>query len=197
MNSISRLAEFDKSSPSPRLLIDHSEHGGPILDASKAADDLDRAMGGWPECRQCGARFQPRANSGGKTQLYCSPACRTAFHARDRAPAPEMPVPSQRRKPHVGVREPEPTVPAPEPEEAPDDAPTEEEFDWFDDPDVVQHHQRAVAVYRNADDNISIRGESDLYDNDDPVIVIARVNLPKFIGRLQSIQNEIEKENRR
>jgi hypothetical protein len=32
-------------------------------------------------CEQCGGKFSPRAASGGKPQKFCSPQCRTAFHA--------------------------------------------------------------------------------------------------------------------
>lgn len=32
-------------------------------------------------CEQCGVEFSPRAGSGGKPQKFCSPQCRTAFHA--------------------------------------------------------------------------------------------------------------------
>ena len=52
----------------------------------------------------------------------------------------------------------------------------EAEFDWFTDPSVVIHHQRATAIYENASGGITIRQERDWNDDQDPVMAIASEN---------------------
>ena len=61
--------------------------------ASKPEDDLlDIAEKATARCGQCGENFVPRDRSGGKPQRFCSPPCRSAFHAQR----------GQRESSHVG-----------------------------------------------------------------------------------------------
>jgi hypothetical protein len=60
-----------------------------------------------------------------------------------------------------------------------------EEFKWDDDEAVVVKTVHAVAVYRNAADEIVIRQETRTYDDEDPFIVVPESQLPKLIEALK------------
>jgi hypothetical protein len=63
------------------------------------------------------------------------------------------------------------------------------EFQWRpENEDIIVPRQPALAIFRNAWDQIIIRQERDWDDEDDAYIRISRENLSTVIARLQAIQ---------
>lgn len=169
----------------PRILIDHSDEGGPVLDVTESlarVDALppDRCEQGERRCRHCERPFKPRTKTGGRPQLYCSPECRTAFHAEH---ANETPNASQRRKPHVGMPSATSTVPAEEREEPLQGH--ESGYEPWDNEDAFKlPEQGLVAVYPNNHEQIVIREKAGPFDEVDSCVFIHRKNLVALIDKL-------------
>jgi hypothetical protein len=51
-----------------------------MLDNTQRIDPASFFDDNKPLCDQCGKPFEPRSGSGGKSQRFCSPECRIAFH---------------------------------------------------------------------------------------------------------------------
>jgi hypothetical protein len=168
------------NAPTPELPL----VGEPIeaSEQNPLADDADSPL--WIDrahCSHCGKTFFPRAGSGGRPQRFCSPECRTTFHAQR----------SQRSEPHVGengaggVEAPPAetrtlTVPRPEQDGC--------EFDWSDDDVVVLREQRLTAVYRNPHGDLVIRQERSWNEDEDPFLVIAADNVQTLIDKLCDLE---------
>jgi len=145
-----------------------------------------------PLCQQCGALFTPRAHSGGKPQRFCSPECRSAFHAQR---VPTSPTCSDQLK-TVATQQPPAQEQPPLSLEAavkiaaaahgiPVQREDPDQFDWSDDPDVVLREQTAVAIYRNKYDQVVIRQKAGWDEESDHFVIIASgENLQAFLDKL-------------
>jgi hypothetical protein len=113
-------------------------------------------------CEQCGGKFSPRAGSGGKPQKFCSPQCRTAFHAA-------QPNVSQ-RSPTCSAQTRLPAVIPPAKKDEPADA--GKDFDWQKaNDDVVLRVRPETAVYFNPYGALVIRQHG--WPDDDSIVVIS------------------------
>jgi hypothetical protein len=142
-----------------------------------------------PECEHCGKPFAPRKGSGGRTQKFCSSACRSAFHA-----APTSPSTSPTSKtlaPNVGkssgdVREVVAGVGNVVAAVGPQLDDDSEEFRWADDI-VVIPSQPAIAVYFNPRGEIVIRQEGQYHPYEDQWVYVQVQNLQPLIDTLLRI----------
>jgi hypothetical protein len=65
------------------------------------------------------------------------------------------------------------------------DTSTPDAFDWSpDNPDLVTERQPALAAYENAGGSVTIRQEADCGEDQDPVIVITKANVPDLVRAL-------------
>ncbi|WP_295631839.1 hypothetical protein [Novosphingobium sp.] len=61
-----------------------------------------------------------------------------------------------------------------------------DDFDWNDfKGEEIVRSTRAVVAYLNPDNDIVIRQEAAMYNDEEPWIVIPRANVPKLIERLK------------
>jgi hypothetical protein len=138
---------------------------------SAASADL---FGSQPKCDQCGNPFEPRSNSGGKPQRFCSPECRAAFHSQhQRGPtcsAPTLPAAVEEPKPKAA-----PAAPLKD----------SEDFDWSDDSLVVIQEQRETAIYFNPAGGLVIRQRIDW--EEDVYVYINAPLIAAFIDKLCDI----------
>lgn len=171
--------------PNPRIIIDHSGEGGPVLDATAALARLDalppdRCEQDERQCRYCETPFKPRSKSGGRPQLYCSVECRMAFHAEHTNDTTGV---SQHRKLHVGVT-PDTNTMADEEREEPLQGHDSGYEPWDDEDTFKLPEQGLVAVYPNNHGQIIIREKAGPFDEEDSCVFIHRNNLLALIDKL-------------
>jgi hypothetical protein len=141
----------------------------PVVDNAVTSTDLERP------CENCHQPFKPREKSGGKSQRFCTPECRFAFHAQR----------GQRGSSHVGgddgaVSEaPPPAKPTVEPPQA-----KGTDFSWTNEEAVVLREQRPTAIYWNPDGDLVLRQRADWDEENDPYLVISANNLQDFIDAI-------------
>jgi hypothetical protein len=151
-----------------------------------AADDIPAATE-LPEaptkvrCEQCGANFQPRNGSGGKSQRFCSPECRRQFHGGT-SPTPPTPDAGDGLGPNQVPDEKPPIIRSPKSQPA---------LDPLDDVKcIVIENQLRVSVYLGEDNDVII-AEDGQYGRDDSCrICIAKHNLDLLIDRLEDIRDD-------
>ena len=128
-------------------------------------------------CEQCGGKFSPRAASGGKPQKFCSPQCRTAFHA-------DAQLNVSQRSPTCSAQTRLPAVIPHAKKDEPADA--GKDFDWQKaDDDVVLRVQPETAVYLNPYGALVIRQHG--WPDDDSIVVISAECIDHFIDELTDI----------
>lgn len=120
-------------------------------------------------CEHCGTGFIPRSGSGGRPQRFCSPDCKSAFHAQRRQRAPTC---SDQTSSDDRVK-------------ADATADVSDDFNWQDSDAVVLPEQQAVAAYLAANGSLVIRQAG--WPDDDHVIVIEAANVAAFIAKLTDI----------
>ena len=128
------------------------------------------------KCEQCQSPFAPRSHSGGKPQRFCSPECRTSFHAGQRS----QHTPTCSEHPTLAaVRQP--------PKRTPTTRDRKDDWEWWHDPenqvDIVQRRIDGIAIYENNDDNIVIRSAR-RDEDEDTVIIVSRGCLMAVIDKL-------------
>jgi hypothetical protein len=125
-------------------------------------------------CEQCGKLFEPRSQSGGKPQRFCSTDCRLAFHSEAQR---------SQRSPTCSTL---PAVIDPQAPKPSADAPgANSDFDWSDRESVVLHEQPATSCYFNEEGGLVIRQKR--WPDDDTWVVIAADQIDTFIDKLTDI----------
>jgi hypothetical protein len=71
------------------------------------------------------------------------------------------------------------------PIDKPDDAPAEDDFDWYHDDSIVLTEQPAFAVYSGRH-HVVIRQQAN-YPDEDSYVIVAPHNLPRLIDRLREL----------
>jgi hypothetical protein len=148
-------------------------------DAPAVQPSLDSSAGGEASpskaCEQCAKPFEPRSRTGGKPQKFCSPDCRSAFHAE-----------AQRGQHTPTLDAPSTLDPIPEPKSKPAPADDPNEFNWASDTDaVILPEQFLTACYFNPKGELVIRQRR--WPDDDQFIFIAPESIDTFIDKVTDI----------
>jgi hypothetical protein len=64
------------------------------------------------------------------------------------------------------------------------------DFNWRNDPDIVQREVPTVAIYLNEHGNVVVRAEQEWDQDDDTIIVLGIANIPDVIDKLKSLYDE-------